>query len=60
MSTNENDQSAAATAVQNPLAEVEEEEEVPFEELLETAKRHYALREWAEAADGFGQALESV
>lgn len=40
--------------------EQEEGEEIPFEELLETANRHYALREWAEAADRYGQALESV
>ena len=66
MSTIENEQATVAPAkevekVSETLPEVEEEEEeIPFEELLETAKRHFALKEWAEAADGFGQALESM
>lgn len=63
MSAIEKEQVAQATEEEVaalPEVEEEEEEKIPFEELLETAKRHYALKEWAEAADGFGQALESM
>lgn len=38
----------------------EEEEQRPVAEILEDAKRSFALRKWDEAADGYGRALEAL
>lgn len=38
----------------------QQEPEKSIEELLEDAKRSFALRNWDQAADTYGQALEAL
>lgn len=50
----------AADTVVDEEGVAADDEQVPVAELLEDAKRSFALRKWSEAADSYGQALDAL